>query len=936
MNTFPTIDKNYDPAAIEQRWAAYWEQQGYFEPRNVGTPYCIVIPPPNVTGTLHMGHAFQTTIMDALIRYHRMRGYNTLWQPGTDHAGIATQMVVERQLNNEGSTRHNLGREAFIERIWQWKALSGNAISNQLRRIGASLDWSHECFTMDPALSLAVREAFVRLHEDGFIYRGNRLVNWDPVLRTAISDLEVKSTLEEGQLWHIRYPFANGSGHIVVSTTRPETLLGDTAVAVHPDDVAHQSLVGTKLRLPLSGRIIPIITDKIVDPEFGSGFVKITPAHDFNDYKVGERHHLPLINVFTANARMNENCPAIYQSLDRYEARDRIVADLTAQGLLQGVDKHQLMVPRGDRSNTVIEPYLTDQWFVRAAPLASLAKDAVTRGETRFVPENWAKQFFDWMDNIEDWCISRQIWWGHRIPAWYAEDGSVYVAHSEAAVRSHYKLPADMLLQQDQDVLDTWFSAALWPMSTLGWPQPTERMHTFYPTSVLVTGFDIIFFWVARMIMFGLYFTKNVPFNAVYIHGLVRDAEGVKMSKSKGNTLDPLDLVDGIDLKTLLEKRTASLMQPQQAAKIKRSTEAEFPHGIAAYGVDALRFTFCSLAASGRDIRFDPGRIGGFHHFCNKLWNAARYVLQNTTHTELHERRGAPTYSPNSIDRWILSLLEQTICRMNQAFADYRFDIAARVIYDFMWNKYCDWYLELSKIALQKTAQGSTEKVLLTETQVATRHTLLFILEQVLCLIHPIMPFISEEIWQHIAPRMGSAGDTIMHQPYPAPGALTVDEESLKQIDWLKEFVLGIRTIRGSLNIAPGRRIPLLIENATASDRAIIDDFCPELMGLARLESMDELDPNIIAPAAATALVGQLKLLVPIADVINKEDEIERIMKKFISLERDLKRTTQKLNDQNFIKRAPPAVVAKERQRAEDMMATRAQYEAQLALLRNG
>ncbi len=935
------MDKTYDPAAIELQWGTYWEQQGCFRPSGAGASYCIVIPPPNVTGTLHMGHAFQTTIMDALIRYHRMCGDNTLWQPGTDHAGIATQMVVERQLNAEGLTRHSLGREAFVERIWQWKARSGNAISNQLRRLGASLDWEHECFTMDAALATAVREAFVRLHDDGLIYRGKRLVNWDPVLRTAISDLEVTATEESGSLWHIRYPLVDGSGHVVVSTTRPETLLGDTAVAVHPEDPVRSALVGKQLHLPLTERIIPIIADPMVDRDFGSGFVKITPAHDFNDYKAGKRHALALINVLTEDARMNDNCPVAYQGLDRYAARERIVNDLAQLGLLQGVDAHQLMTPRGDRSNAVIEPYLTNQWFVRAAPLAAAAEKAVAAGQIRFVPGNWTKQFFEWMHNIEDWCISRQIWWGHRIPAWYAEDGTVYVARSEAEARRRYQLAADLPLEADQDVLDTWFSSALWPFSTLGWPQQTERLRTFYPTTVLVTGFDIIFFWVSRMIMFGLHFTAQAPFQEVYIHGLVRDAEGNKMSKSKGNIIDPLDLIDGIELSALKEKRTASLMQPQQASKIRHNTETEFPHGIAAYGADALRFTFCSLAAGGRDIRFDSGRIGGYRNFCNKLWNAARYVLLNTTgdnaFTDESGARGPPlrtaTDTPNTIDRWILSLLAQTVCSVNQAFADYRFDMAARAMYDFIWNEYCDWYLELSKIALRATHKDASAKEGLVVSEAATRHTLLFVLEHVLRLIHPIMPFISESIWQRVAPCIGVTGHTIMHQPYPQPGELTVDAMSLRHIDWVKAFVLGIRAIRGSMDIPPSRRIPVLIENASADDRANLERFRSALMALARLERIDELSDGTPAPAAATALLGQFKLLVPLADVINKADEIERLTKKLASLERNLQRSTLKLNDPNFVNRAPPAVVAKERQRALEMIATRTEHHSQLALL---
>ncbi|MBM3202877.1 valine--tRNA ligase, partial [Candidatus Woesearchaeota archaeon] len=766
------MDKTYEPETIEQHWYRTWEEQGCFAPQGNGTPYCIMIPPPNVTGSLHMGHGFNNTIMDALIRYHRMQGYNTLWQVGTDHAGIATQMVVERRLATQGISRLALGREAFLEAVWAWKAESGDSITRQLRRLGSSVDWQRERFTLDEGLSCAVREAFVRLYEEGLIYRGKRLVNWDPKLHTAISDLEVQSEEEKGSLWHFRYPLVDGSGYLVVATTRPETLLGDTAVAVHPDDARYRHLIGQRVKLPVTGREIPVIADTYVDPAFGSGCVKITPAHDFNDYEVGKRHHLPLINVLDRDAciapvfthyhpdgRLHEHsepAPPAYAGLPRFEARKTIVAELEALGLLEKIDPHTLKIPRGDRSGEIMEPWLTDQWYVSTRSLAEPAIAAVEDGRIRFVPQQYENLYFAWMRDVQDWCISRQLWWGHRIPAWYDDQGQVYVGRDEAEVRNRHGLSDSVTLRQDEDVLDTWFSSALWTFSTLGWPEETPALKTFHPTDVLVTGFDIIFFWVARMIMMTLHFMKHpdgspqVPFKTVYVHGLVRDAEGQKMSKSKGNVLDPLDIIDGISLEALVEKRTAGLMQPKMAEKIGQRTRREFPEGIAAYGCDALRFTFASLASTGRDIKFDMGRVEGFRNFCNKLWNAARYVLMNTEGHGLETlsaeiRQTTRTGSKRSLpDRWIRSRLQDAIQASHAAIIPaYRFDLMAQRIYEFAWNEYCDWYLELAKISLQTDTD---------EARLATRLTLVEVLETLLRLAHPIIPFITEEIWQRVAP----------------------------------------------------------------------------------------------------------------------------------------------------------------------------------------
>ncbi len=914
------MDKSYNPNTIEQRWYQTWEQHGHFTPSGEGPSYCIMIPPPNVTGTLHMGHAFQDTLMDALIRYHRMKGDNTLWQPGTDHAGIATQMVVERQLAAQGKTRHDLGREAFIDQVWQWKEESGNTITRQLRRLGASPDWSRERFTMDEGLSHAVTEVFVRLHEEGLIYRGKRLVNWDPVLHTAVSDLEVVSQEEDGHMWHIRYPLADGSGHLVVATTRPETMLGDAAVAVHPTDERYWLLIGKEIELPLTGRRIPIIADEYVDPAFGTGCVKITPAHDFNDYAVGQRHNLPQINIFTIDARINDDAPQQYVGLDRYEARKRIVADLERTGLLEKVDKHKLMVPRGDRSHAVIEPLLTDQWYVKVAPLAEPAIKAVENGEIRFIPENWSRTYFDWMNKIEDWCISRQIWWGHRIPAWYDDNGNIYVGRNEQEVRIKHHLDDSIALKQDEDVLDTWFSSALWPFSTLGWPQQTPELKTFYPTSVLVTGFDIIFFWVARMIMMGLKFTGEVPFREVYVTGLVRDAEGQKMSKSKGNVLDPIDLIDGIDLEALVAKRTSGLMQPGMAAKIEKATRKQFPGGIAAHGTDALRFTLASLASTGRDIKFDLGRTEGYRNFCNKLWNAARYVLMNTEGHDSGQNGGDVELS--LADRWIISRLQNAEQAVINAIENYRFDLAAQAIYEFTWNEYCDWYLELSKTVL--TASNSSSAA-----QRGTRRTLVRVLETLLRLAHPLMPFITEEIWQRVAPLAGRQGNTIMLQPYPTPQPEMIDAEAVAEMEWVMNFINGVRQIRSGMNIAPGKLLPVLLQNCTAQDESRVETSIQYLISLARLESITVLEPDAEAPESATALIGEVKLLIPMAGLIDKQAELARLTKEMDKLHKDVERGEIKLANPSYVERAPADVVEKERQRVSDMRSALEKLEEQ-------
>jgi valyl-tRNA synthetase len=926
------LDKGFHPHAIEARWYAHWEGSGCFAPSGEGEPYCILLPPPNVTGTLHMGHAFQHTLMDALIRYQRMRGRDTLWQVGTDHAGIATEMVVSRNLAAENLTREGLGREAFIERVWQWKQESGDTIERQMRRLGASGDWSRSVFTMDPMPSRAVIECFVRLHEEGLIYRGQRLVNWDPVLKTAISDLEVVNEEEEGRLWTIRYPLADGSGALEVATTRPETMLGDTAVMVHPEDERYAHLIGRRVRLPLAEREIPVIADAYVDRAFGTGCVKVTPAHDFNDYAVGQRHGLPMINVFAADATINDSAPEKYRGLDRFEARKRVLADLEAAGLLVEEKKHRLMVPRGDRTGQVIEPWLTDQWFVRMEQLGRRGLELVESGQVRFVPGNWINTYRHWMQNLQDWCISRQLWWGHRIPAWYDEDGTAYVGRDEAEVRARHGLGPEVALRQDADVLETWFSSALWPFSTLGWPDDkamAERgFDRYLPSSVLVTGFDIIFFWVARMVMMSDHFTGRVPFRDVYITGLVRDKDGQKMSKSKGNILDPIDLIDGIDLEALVAKRTAGLMQPQMASRIEKATRREYPEGIPAFGADALRFTFASLASHGRDIKFDLGRCEGYRNFCNKLWNAARFVLM---HCEDFSASGAPAASSDA-ERWILTRLQRTVAEVHQQFAAYRFDLAAQALYGFTWDEYCDWFIELAKPVLSPVegpVLAGTDRT----AADGMRHTLLFVLEALLRLLHPLMPFITEEIWQHVGPRLGLAADSIGRLRYPEPEDFTVDPGADAGIEWLKAAVVALRRVRSEMNIAPGRQVPLLLAGGDEDDRPHVERFRVELAALARLESLRWLEPGEEPPPAAAAVAGELRLMIPLAGLIDVEAERARLAREIARIEAEIARCQGKLGNERFVANAPADVVAQERQRLAEFSGTLAGLKEQLARL---
>ena len=918
------MDKAYDPESIETNWYNHWEKNNYFSPKDEGMPYCIMLPPPNVTGSLHMGHAFQQTLMDILIRYHRMNNSDTLWQCGTDHAGIATQMVVERQLQQKNISRHALGREKFIEEIWKWKENSGNTISNQSRRLGTSMDWINECFTMDEGLSGAVREVFVKLYNQGLIYRGKRLVNWDPVLHTAISDLEVISEEENGHLWHIRYPLkksVDGFDRVVVATTRPETMLGDAAVAVHPDDERYQNLIGKEILLPLADRIIPIVADNYVDPEFGSGCVKITPAHDFNDYEVGERHNLEKINIFTIDAAINEQAPKKYQGLDRFDARKQILADLKEKDLLEKTEDHKLMIPRGDRSNAIVEPYLTDQWYVKVKPLAEPAIKAVEDGSIKFVPKNWEKTYFEWMRNIEDWCISRQLWWGHRIPAWYDDKGNIFVGHSEKEVREKNKL-GEINLKQDEDVLDTWFSSSLWPFSTLGWPEKNKRLEKFYPTNVLVTGFDIIFFWVARMIMMGLNFTGKPPFKEVYIHGLVRDADGQKMSKSKGNVLDPLDLIDGIGLEDLVSKRTTGLMQTHLTEKIEKSTRKHFPKGIAPYGTDSLRFAFASLATQGRDIRFEIGRIEGYRNFCNKIWNATRFVMMNIESQNIDVNDNKKIFGLT--ERWIISRLSNTLAATHEGIKTYRFDLASQALYDFIWNEYCDWYLEFSKTTLNDETISEEEKR-------GTLHTLVHILETLLRGLHPFMPFITEELWQRISPILNKNSETIMLETYPSENEFKRNKDIDEQIDWVKLFIMGIRRIRSERDISPGKKLTVLAKGGTKNESEWLNNNKAFIQTLGKLEEIQTTENEI--SDAAMALAGEMTLLVPLADLINPEEEYNRINTIMGNLKKEKMQLTTKLENKDFVDRAPKDVVEGTKARLADTLSDINTYQEQLKLI---
>jgi valyl-tRNA synthetase len=902
------MDKSYEPSTFETRWYAFWEQSGCFEPSGTGRPYSIMLPPPNVTGTLHMGHAFQHTLMDTLIRWHRMRGFDTLWQVGTDHAGIATEMVVSRNLalEGKGETRDSLGRDAFTAKVWEWKQHSGDTIERQMRRLGSSGDWSRSVFTMDPMPSHAVTETFVRLFEQGLIYRGQRLVNWDPVLKTAISDLEVVSEEEDGKLWSIAYPLVGGGGQLVVATTRPETMLGDVAVMVHPEDERYAALIGKTVQLPLCGREIPIIADDYVDREFGTGVVKVTPAHDFNDYAVGQRHSLPMINVFTPEATINANAPEKYRGLDRYVARKAVLADLEAAGLLVEEKKHKLQVPRGDRTNQVIEPYLTDQWFVKMDALAARGLELVENGSVRFVPPNWISTYRHWMENIQDWCISRQLWWGHRIPAWYDDAGNVYVARSEdQAAAEAERGGAGATLRRDTDVLETWFSSALWSHSTLGWPdEATMRERGFdryLPSSVLVTGFDIIFFWVARMIMMTDHFTGEVPFKDVYITGLVRDSQGQKMSKSKGNVLDPIDIIDGISADDLVAKRTTGLMKPTDAPKIEKATRKEFPDGIPAFGADALRFTFASLATHGRDIKFDLNRCEGYKNFCNKLWNATRFALMNC---EGFTASGQPSPKTDA-ERWILHRLQHMLARIADEFAGYRFDLASQSMYEFAWNEFCDWFLELAKPALQGEDQAAAA---------STRHTLLYVLEALLRALHPVIPFVTEEIWHHVAPKLGVDAPSISTQSYPEADSSLMFPAAEADIEWLKDAVTQLRRIRSEMNIAPTKTVPLLLTGGSDGDRARANRFEAQLKFLARLESVEWLQGE--APAAAAALLGELRLLIPLAGLIDLSAERARLEKEITRVAGEKEKSEAKLA--KFTDKVPAAVVEQERQRLAD------------------
>ena len=915
------MDKRYNPKEIESRIYTSWEDSGYFSPSKSGDPFCIVIPPPNVTGTLHMGHAFQDTIMDIIIRYERMKGKNTLWQVGTDHAGIATQMVVERQLEKNGTSRQELGREAFEQEVWKWKEESGSTITKQMKRLGASTDWSKEKFTMDENLIKGVTKVFVQLFEEGLIYRGNRLINWDPVLQTALSDLEVVTSDERGSLWHMKYPLDGKEGHVVVATTRPETMLGDTAVAVHPKDDRYKHLIGENIILPLTERKIPIIADEYVDRDFGTGCLKITPAHDFNDFEIGTKHGLEIISVLDQAAKIKCSSPSKYEGLDRFEARRKIVEDLQALGLIQDIEDYSLTVPRGDRSGAILEPLITNQWFLRMESLAKPAIEVVKSGELKFVPENWSKTYFEWLENIQDWCISRQLWWGHRIPAWYDSEGNVFVGESESEIRKKNNIDASIVLTQDEDVLDTWFSSALWPFSSLGWPDDTYDLKTFYPTNVLVTGFDIIFFWVARMVMMSLKFMDEIPFKEIYIHGLIKDKNGQKMSKSKGNILDPIDLIDGISLDELLEKRVQGLMQPEMENRIINETKKEFPNGIPDFGTDALRFNFAIQASTGRDIRLDLNRVEGYRNFCNKIWNASRFIRMNTNDFELLDTNVSKGHP---IDQWIQSRFRQTIEEVERQYGQYRFDLAATAMYEFVWNDFCDWYIELSKTLINDPDISESEKDY-------TKNNLILMLDSILRMLHPTIPFITEEIWQSMNEE--NAKRSIMKSSFPSSNDWSADEDGAKKSEWLKDFVSSVRQIRSEMNIPPKQSISIIIQDASSSDHEKLDTLGSFIRNLGSVESITHKESSDDLPKSAIALLGEMKVFIPLAGLVDIEEEKSRLEKKLSKLNKELESVENRLSNDAFIKKAPIEVVDDLKAKFKGLVSDQSRIEEQIKLL---
>ena len=915
------MDKTYNPKEIESRIYESWEDSGYFSPSKSGDPYCIVIPPPNVTGTLHMGHAFQDTIMDIIIRYQRMKGNNTLWQVGTDHAGIATQMVVERQLERSGTSRQKLGREAFEKEVWKWKEKSGNTITQQMKRLGASTDWTREKFTMDENLVQGVTRVFIQLYEEGLIYRGKRLVNWDPVLQTALSDLEVVTSEEKGSLWHMKYPIDGLDDYIVVATTRPETMLGDTAVAVHPDDKRYKNLIGKLVNLPLTDRKIPIIADDYVDQEFGTGCLKITPGHDFNDFDIGKKHDLEIISILDQSAKIIQSAPKEYQGLDRFDARRKIVEDIESLGLMQEIEDYTLTIPRGDRSGAILEPLITNQWFLKMEPLAEPAITVVKNGELKFVPENWSKTYFEWLENIQDWCISRQLWWGHRIPAWYDNEGNVYVGESESEVREKNNIKNSIALTQDEDVLDTWFSSALWPFSSLGWPDETYDLKTFYPTNVLVTGFDIIFFWVARMVMMGLKFMKEIPFKEIYIHGLIKDKNGQKMSKSKGNILDPIDLIDGISLEDLLEKRVQGLMQPEMEKRIINDTKKEFPNGIPDFGTDALRFNFAIQASTGRDIRLDLRRVEGYRNFCNKIWNASRFIKMNTNDFELLDINDA---NGHAIDQWIQSKFAGTIDEIERQFNQYRFDLAATAMYEFVWNDFCDWYIELAKTLINDPEISDSQKD-------HTKNNLIKMLDAILRMLHPTIPFITEEIWQSLSE--DNKRRSIMKADFPSSNDWRVDDEIVANTEWLKNIVSSVRQIRSEMNIPPNESIKIIINDASNTDSRRLESLGSFILNLASVESITQKDTSDDIPKSAFALLNQMKIYIPLEGLVDIEEEKARLEKKLVKLNQELKSVQDRLSNDTFVEKAPTEVVEELKGKLKSLMSDQTRIEEQIKLL---